>query len=208
MAEDSAGFLIALVVFASEQHWALGSVSQSSGSGGNLQGESLRMSEETFTYLLKPNLRSVRRLVQSRLKSSDHTDDVVQQTLLRAFTRREQLRAEAKFKNWLCSIALNEIRGFLRATRPSISLDESPSLELVDRAPSPLAHFEKRERAERLHAGLARLKERERIAIQLVDLNGLTVAEAAGVMAASQAAVKSTHFRARQHLRHALRRTF
>ena len=162
------------------------------------------MSGETFTDLLVPNLKSVRKLVQTRLRSSDHADDVLQQTLLQAFVHRDQLRTHSKFRNWLWSIAMNEIRTFLRGTRASVSLDEFPNLELADREPSPLAKYEQMEHADRLQAALARLAERDRTAIRLVDLNGLSIIEAASAMAVSESAAKSTHFRARKRLGRAL----
>jgi len=72
------------------------------------------MSGNTFEALLEPNLRSVQALVQRRLRTSDHAEDIVQQILLRAFQHRDQLRVHAKFRTWLWSIALNEIRSFFR----------------------------------------------------------------------------------------------
>jgi RNA polymerase sigma-70 factor, ECF subfamily len=165
------------------------------------------MSGETFTDLLAPNLPSVRKFVQTRLRTSDHADDVLQQTLLRAFVCRDQLRVQAKFKSWLWSIALNEIRAFLRGLRPIVSLDEFPNFEVADRGPSPDVKCEQTERAERLNASMATLTERDRTAIRLVDLHGFSMSEAADALAVSRAAVKSTHFRARQRLAHALRST-
>jgi DNA-directed RNA polymerase specialized sigma24 family protein len=85
------------------------------------------MSIETFGDLLAPNLEAMRRFVRRRMRTQDHVEDVVQQTLLLAFVHRHQLRAPSKFKSWLCSIAVNEIRMFLRVTRKSLSLDELPA---------------------------------------------------------------------------------
>ena len=59
------------------------------------------MSGNTFEALLGPNLRSVQTLVQRRLRTSDHAEDIVQEILLRAFQRRDQLRVHAKFRTWL-----------------------------------------------------------------------------------------------------------
>jgi len=163
------------------------------------------MTGETFANLLVPNLQPLRRLVHTRLRTSDHADDVLQQTLLLAFARRDQLRVQSKFKSWLWSIAFNEIRAFHRSARPHVSLDEFPHFEPPDDASGPLASYERTERAERLHASIATLAERDRTAIRLVDLGGMSMAEAAGQLAVSKAAVKSTHYRARQRLSHALR---
>ena len=97
------------------------------------------MSGETFETLLAANLRDVQRLVHSRLGSIGHAEDVLQDALLRAFAHRDQLRVEAKFKTWLWSIALNEIRQHFRRDRGILSLDEFPNFDLRDTTLSPLA---------------------------------------------------------------------
>jgi len=163
------------------------------------------MTGDTFEALLAPNLPSVRRFVQARLRASDHADDVIQRTLLNAFVNRHQLRANSKFKSWLCSIAMNEVRLFFRADRRSQSLDEFPHFDFRDSAPSPLARIEQMERFEWLQAGMARLSERDRTAIRLRDLDELSLTEAAKACDSSEAAAKSAHFRARRRLACAVR---
>jgi len=160
------------------------------------------MTKETFATLLTPHWKGVRQFVQSRVHT-DQVDDIVQQAILRAFIHRDQLRDPDKFKSWLWSIAFNEIRMSGRAARPCYSIDEFPNVP--DGNPSPLARFERSETARRVSAGLAELTERDRAAIRLVDFRGLTAAEAARELAVSKAAFKSTHFRARRRLKHALR---
>jgi RNA polymerase sigma-70 factor (ECF subfamily) len=163
------------------------------------------MSRDTFMGLLAPNLQPLRKLLQARLRIPDQADDILQEALLHAFARRNQLRLRSKFKSWLWTIALNEMRMFFRGQRGAISLDEFPSINPSDRAPSALARYEQLEKLEWLHAGLAKLSERDRTAIRLRDLDGLSIAETAEALAISKAAVKSTHFRARKRLAHALR---
>jgi RNA polymerase sigma-70 factor, ECF subfamily len=159
------------------------------------------MTGDTFEALLVPNLPSVRRFVQMRL-TSDHADDVIQQTLLHAFAHRDQLRASSKFKSWLCSIAMNEVRMFFRTGRPTISLDEFPQIDSRDCGPSPLARVEQLERMERLQAGMDQLSDRDRETIRLRDFDGLSLTEAFEL---SESAAKSTHFRARRRLACTLR---
>jgi RNA polymerase sigma-70 factor (ECF subfamily) len=161
------------------------------------------MSGDIFADLLAPNLQLVRRFVHSRLRTSDHAEDIVQQTLLRAFAGRDQLRARSKFKSWLCSIALNEIRMFFRSDRATLSLHELPDFQ--DRAPSPLATAEWGERVEWLQAGMAKLSERDRVTIHLRDFDGLSLAETATALESSESAAKSAHFRARRRLAYAVR---
>jgi RNA polymerase sigma factor (sigma-70 family) len=160
------------------------------------------MSGDTFMGLLAPNLQPLRRLLQARIPGQ--ADDVLQQALLRAFARRDQLRLRSKFRSWLWAIAFNEMRMFFRVERHTISLDEFPSIDPNDQAPSPLARSEQLETLEWLHAGLAKLSGRDRTAIRLRDLDGLSTVETAKALAISKAAAKSTHFRARKRLAYAL----
>jgi len=163
------------------------------------------MTGDAFEALLVPNLQSVRRFVETRLRTPDHADDVVQQTLLRAFAHRDQLRASSKFKSWVCSIAMNEVRVFFRAGRPTVSLDQFPRIDSRDSGPSPLARVEHLERMERLQAGMDRISDRNREAIRLRDLEGMSLTETAEAFEISEPAAKSTHFRARRRLASALR---
>lgn len=158
------------------------------------------MTGDTFEALLAPNLPFVRRFVQTRLKTTDHTDDVIQQTLLQAFAHRHQLRASSKFKSWLCSIAMNEVRMFFRTGRPTVSLEEFPQIDSRDSGPSPLARVEQLERMERLQAGMDRLSDRDRETIRLRDIEEMSLMETAEAFDLSESAAKSTHFRARRRL--------
>jgi len=165
------------------------------------------LSEETFIALLTPNLKPLRIFLQRQLRASSPVDDIVQETVLRAFTRRDQLRVLSKFKGWLWSIAMNQLRMFLRSGHHTVSLDDLPGFEPTDKAPSPLAACEGTERTEWLRAGMANLAERECIAIQLIDFSGKSMAEAAKALAISISATKSVHFRARRNLARVLRDT-
>jgi RNA polymerase sigma-70 factor (ECF subfamily) len=162
------------------------------------------MTGDTFEALLAPNLASVRRFVQTRLRTPDHADDVIQQTLLQAFVHRDQLRAISKFKSWLCSIAMNEVRMYFRTGRPSVSLHEFPQIDSRESRPSPLARVEELERVEWLQAGMDRLSDRDRETIRLRDLEGMSLTETAEAFELSESAAKSSHFRARRRLACAL----
>ncbi|HZV06597.1 MAG TPA: sigma-70 family RNA polymerase sigma factor [Gemmataceae bacterium] len=163
------------------------------------------MTGDAFEALLGPNLPSVRRFVRMRLGTCDQADDVIQQTLLQAFVHRDQLRAESKFKSWIRSIAMNEVRMFFRTGRPSVSLDELRPIDSGDSRNSPLADAEQLERLEWLRAGMEKLCDRDRETIRLRDLEGMSITEMADAFELSKAAAKSIHFRARRRLACALR---
>jgi RNA polymerase sigma factor (sigma-70 family) len=125
--------------------------------------------------------------------------------LLQAFVHRDQLRANSKFRSWLCSIAMNEVRMFFRSGRPSTSLHEFPQIDSPDSGPSPLARLEQMERMARLQAGMESLSDRDRETIRLRDLEGMSLTETAEAFELSESAAKSSHFRARRRLACALR---
>ena len=115
------------------------------------------------------------------------------------------MRASSKFKSWLCSIAMNEVRMFFRIGRPTLSLHEFPQIDSRDSGLSPLARIEEMERLEWLQAGMERLSDRDRETIRLRDLEGMSLTQTAEAFELSESAAKSTHFRARRRLVGALR---
>ena len=153
------------------------------------------MSPETFEVLLAPNLRSVRKLVYTRPKSSGEAEDVMQEILLRAFAGRHQLRAHSKFRTWLWSIALKEICSWFRRQRGLLSLDEFPDLVARYMVVSPLPALEQISAREWILVCCAGLAERDRAAIRFKSLR-----EVAAALHSSESATKTAHFRARQRL--------
>ena len=129
----------------------------------------------------------------------------MQEILLRAFTRRHQLRAAEKFGSWLWSIAANEIHQFFRRDRGFVSLDEYPNFDARDMAASPFTRLEEVERRNWVHACIATLPQRDQTVIRLRDIDGHSVRETAGTLGISQAATKSIHFRARKRLAYVIR---
>jgi RNA polymerase sigma-70 factor (ECF subfamily) len=163
------------------------------------------MSGKTFEAMLARNLRALRRLVEMRLRSADDADDVVQEILLRAFTHKDQLRSEEKFRTWIWSIAVNEIRSFFRRRHTTLGIDDFPNLEARDTAISSLARLEQIEACEWMRACIAKLSEHDQLAIRLVDLEEKSLRAAAAALHSSVGAAKSTHFRARRRLNHIVR---
>ena len=165
------------------------------------------MSGETFAALLAPNLGLINMLVRTRMGTSGYAEDVVQEILARAFSRRHQLREDANFRNWLWSIAINEIRAFFRRDRGTLSLDELPKFDIPDRGLSPLARVEQVEVRERVRACMAKLSKRDRAMIRLRDLEDRSLPDVAAALHSTESAAKTAHFRARKRLARVIRAT-
>jgi len=168
-------------------------------SDAQLIAEVLSGRSELFSSLLEPHLPTLLRFVRARIRDDAEAEDVIQQTLLKAFTKLQQFRHEASFRTWLSQIAVNEVRQLQRKRLSSviISLDQNSFLQFADSAASPFEECERHERITSLQRALPKLPEDYRILIRLRDLQQLSIAETAGLLQLSIPTVKSRHHQAR-----------
>src|SRR5580692_10217893 len=124
-----------------------------------LIASALQGRHDAFGDLVQPYLTSLNRFARTRLRSDSEAEDVVQQTILRAFSHLGQFRREASFKTWLCAIALNEVIHWYRgkAVAPIRPLDEKRAERLVDPSHSPHMQCQRLQEAQRLRDAMARL---------------------------------------------------
>lgn len=130
--------------------------------------------------------------------SRDHNlaEDVVQETMLRAWKARDSLADEAAAKPWLLTIIRREYaRTFERKRFATVDVDE-----LVAREEPQLAAEEAQDLAE-LRRAVFKLPDEYRIPLVLQVLMGCSTAEIAQELNLSNAAVLTRLFRARQRLR-------
>jgi RNA polymerase sigma-70 factor, ECF subfamily len=164
----------------------------------------LQGSNDAFGDLVQPYLISLNRFARMKLRSAWEAEDVVQQSVLCAWSHLPDFRREASFKTWLSAIAIHEVIHLRRrqAVAPVRPLQETHAA--TDISSSPHLEFERRQKAERLHQALLRLPEKYRVMIHLRDLRELSVAETARSLSLSAAAVKTRHHRARKLLMRSL----
>ena len=128
--------------------------------------------------------------------------DAVQDGFLSAFRRADSYRGDAAVTTWLHRIVVNACLDRIRRRRPTGPLPEGDLLDGVELDPSRVrgdAHAST-EVALDVRAALARLPEGQRLALVLVDMHGLSVAEAAQVLQVAEGTVKSRCGRGRAAL--------
>ena len=144
-------------------------------------------------------------------------EDAVQMSLVSGYRAFSQFRGE-NLKAWLMRIVANTCRDMLRArrARPTTSLDPLPAspddptpsaVDLPSTLESPEDHAERAELRRAIVDALAALPEERRLAIMLVDVQGMSYEEASQVMGCSLGTVKSRISRGRGELRDFLRDT-
>ena len=163
---------------------------------------------ERLTELLAPIHGAAAGVARRLSGSSGDGDDLLQEAVLRAWSRLDSLRDEARFRSWFFAILLSIHRSRARRSfaRRFLPLGEAFA---GGREPAALPEpgDDERWRALRARAALARLPAAQREAIVLHDVEGFPVEEIAAMQEVSVSAVKSRLSRGRDRLRrHYLRR--
>lgn len=126
-------------------------------------------------------------------------DDLYMRTLETAVARIAGQKGPA-FGGWLRAICLNLHRSDLRRERPDRSgLGDAD--EIPDGGPTPLEEAASRSEAELVRAALARLPDRDRLAILLRYWEGRSQQEVAAVIGTAEGTAKRILSRARATLR-------
>ncbi len=144
-------------------------------------------------------------------------EDVMQESFVSGYRAFAQFRG-VNLNAWMMRIIANTCRDFLRSRRalPFISLDPMPTasddptpsaVDLPGREESPEEYAEREELRRAIISGLDCLPEERRLAVVLVDVQGLSYEEAAQVMNCSTGTVKPRISRGRAALRDYLRAT-
>lgn len=142
--------------------------------------------------------------LQRMVSDAATAEDLVQEAFLRVYRARESYQAESRFSTWLyriaTNLALNELRR-PRRRRPHASTDdETAPIPLVSRAPAPDLAAEARMAVDEVSIELARLPERQRMALWLSAVEGQSYAEIAAALGTTDKSVKSLVHRARAGL--------
>lgn len=124
------------------------------------------------------------------LGDRDAAQDAVQDACVNAIRGLHAFRGDGSFRGWLLHIVANAARTLLRQSgrRREVDIDHvgnepSPGADPAERA---MAHWE----AERLRQALARLPEKQRLAVTLRTYQGLSYREIAEITSCSEGAAR------------------
>jgi RNA polymerase sigma-70 factor (ECF subfamily) len=168
-----------------------------------------RAFEEVFAEHLDALYRTALRLCRGHEADAE---DLLQDSALRSFTNFDQLKDPSSARAWLFTILtrthLNRVRSAgRRAEATSTDLDERAfEAAVAEWMPmrSPAEEVERRQLGEQLLKALDQLPAELRGAVWLVDVEGFTQREAAGMQDVPEGTIASRLFRGRRQLRIAL----
>jgi len=119
--------------------------------------------------------------------------DAVQEAFIAAFRGADSFRGEAAVTTWLHRIVVNSCLDRLRRIKPVVHLPDADLSVLAD----PHDHHHSVDVRLDIRAALERLPEGQRMALILVDMHGLKIAEAASILNVAEGTVKSRCARGR-----------
>ncbi len=141
------------------------------------------------------------RFTQSILVASPgEAEEVVQEALVRLWQRASAWQPNGRISTWLHRVAYRLCIDALRASRPSVAIDDVAET-IADDQPLASARLDHLDEVRAIRAAIAALPERQRAAIVLCHFQGLGQAEASAVMGIGEHAYESLLSRARRGLR-------
>lgn len=127
-------------------------------------------------------------------------EDIVQDTLMRAWERRDDLSKVESVEAYLLTVCRNlALDRIERMQTQSLPLEEASHTSL--RHAPPGESMEREEKLRWVHRLMEKLPEKQRTALELRDVEGKSYKEIENIMQITEEQVKVTIFRARQFIR-------
>ena len=142
-----------------------------------------------FEQIVTRYERIVFRVARRLLADPERARDAAQEVFLRLHGKLGKFQEEKDLAPWLYRMTVNLCHDLRRRSKPSVALDLAPALR--DAALDPEQAMELLQRQELIAAALEELSPREREAIVLRDLEGLSTADVARLLRPSEGTVRS-----------------
>lgn len=125
----------------------------------------------------------------SMLHNQDRCADAVQNSLLRAWEKRNSLRESSKFKAWIIKILINECKKILKNESTSFLVDDIPAEQFGHDVKLDIAN------------AVFKLNPKYRVPVAMFYYEDMPVNEIASVLDIPEGTITSQLLRARQQLR-------
>src|SRR6185437_2251355 len=169
---------------------------------------------DAFRILVDRHSRSLYHLVYRMTGSAQDSEEIVQDTFLRAFKGLEKFELRSNFGTWVYRIATNRTLDFLKSKKMSdaqtyrVAEDPDPEdsreIQLAAGAPDPERVVISEQIKTRMEQALSLLTPAERVAFTMRHMEGRSIDEISKTLNLKTSAAKNSVFRAVQKLRQQL----
>ena len=160
-----------------------------------------------FEQIILRYERRVFGLAMKLLGVRDDAQDAAQEVFLRAFKYLHRLDVRKPIEPWLMQMTVNVCRNIGRTrqrrwnTFPDVAAPDAAS---ADKSTNPYSGVAEEQQRQMLWRALESLPEKERMAVILRDIEGLSTAEVAEIQQSSESTVRSQVSRARVRMKDAI----
>ncbi len=155
-----------------------------------------------FKHDILPLKDRIFRLALRITMNREESEDIVQDTLLKLWQKRDELSRIANIESFALTMAHNlAIDRKAKYENRNISLDESAHDRTDEHQPSPDAMLANQERTSLIERIINSLPDKQRSVIQLRDIEAKSYKEIASILSITEADVKVTLFRARNKIK-------
>lgn len=163
-----------------------------------------------FAELSGRYVRLMRKRVYSIVRNPEETDDVIQDSLLKAYRHLQEFRGSYNFSKWITRIAINTALMLMRRrkSRPEVPIDRDDDVDqtwsmgnIQDASASTERKYAKQETLEFLSRAMNELPPMYRSVLEQYHVQEKSLRDVAELLGITVASVKSRLFRARRFLR-------
>ncbi len=154
----------------------------------------IREKQEQFLDLLEPHKAGLLRFCRALSNDSDTASDLASEAILITYERFETLQNKAVIKSYLYTIAARLARTERKIAKRNATYDEASSIEYSGTSPDVLIDIHL------LQEAMDKLPEKQREAIIMFEISGLSLIEIKEIQGGSLSAVKMRIVRGREQL--------
>jgi RNA polymerase sigma-70 factor, ECF subfamily len=171
-----------------------------------LMGLVARDQSEALNQLMLRWQGRIFHFIQKGVRDADIAEELTQETFWRLWQARGKYKPGGTFASWLFRIASRLCLDHYRrqSRRPQLMGSDEPPDAVAPPRDNPHEAARGSELAGALDRAIAQLPENQRLALELIRLEGLSYREAAEALECSVGAVEQLLYRARQQLKTAL----
>ncbi len=163
---------------------------------------------EAYSELVRRYRERIYRTIFRFTKNHGDTDDLAQETFLRAYQNLGRFRRKSSFYTWLFRIAVNQSLNFLKKRKQEMGREQWKERDIVRERPAsenPEATSEMAELSDRLNRAIDELAWPYKSAFNLVVFQGMSHAEAARILRCTENTVSWRMHKARKQLQAKIR---
>jgi RNA polymerase sigma-70 factor (ECF subfamily) len=187
-------------------------------SDADLVAQVLAGDQDAFRVLVTRHSRSVYAVVYRMTGNPQDSEEILQETFLRAYKGLERFELRSNFGTWLYRIAVNRTLDFLNARKSQMQMhmnagyqitdnpdsEEGRQVQVAAEGPGPDRILLSAEMKSRLAQAMGQLTPAERVAFTMRHMEGRSIEEISQTLNLKASAAKNSVFRAVQKLRQQL----